>query len=188
MPKLRKRDVTYRDQLTDTVPAPTAYSSTSVHPIDPADEFAERRVGIGIGAAGDGDHARKFGVAHTREGAAQSGNHKADDNSGTGVVGRGNPCQGKQARADDSADAEPDEAPGDRACVSARVCRLLSKAPRSPSGRTWSPPRSLPALLSRLATRASPLRAIHLVASFNKFRPPKAGHSLRLKSKRVQCC
>ena len=34
-----------------------------------ANELAEGRVGVGVGAAGDRDHGRELGVAEAREGA-----------------------------------------------------------------------------------------------------------------------
>ena len=37
-----------------------------------ATELAERGVGVGVGAAGDGDHGGELGVAECGEGAAEA--------------------------------------------------------------------------------------------------------------------
>ena len=43
---------------------------------DPGDQLAERRVGVGVGRPGDGDHAGELGVAEAGEGADDSHQHQ----------------------------------------------------------------------------------------------------------------
>jgi hypothetical protein len=50
---------------------------------DPGDEFAERGVGVGVGRAGDGDHAREFGVAEAGEAADDGDQDKRERKCGT---------------------------------------------------------------------------------------------------------
>ncbi len=71
-----------------------------------ATHFAERRVGIGVGAAGDRDHRGELGVAEARERAAEAGDQERDDQRRAGVVGGGRAGQHEDAGADDGADAE----------------------------------------------------------------------------------
>ncbi len=94
---------------------------------DPADEFAERGVGVGVGAARDGDHARQLGVAHARKSAAERGDHEADHHSRTGVVGGGDARQREKAGPDDGADAERDQAQRAERPLQVNAVRLPSK-------------------------------------------------------------
>ena len=97
------------DQLTETVAPPTAYSSVSSQPMIQATEFAHGRVGVGVGAARDGNHGGELAVAHAREGATESGDHEGKDDGRSGVVVGGDGGDGEQARADDGADAQSDQ-------------------------------------------------------------------------------
>ena len=76
---------------------------------DPREQLAHRGVGVGVRAAGDGDHGGEFAVAHAREGAADGGDDEGEDHGGPGVFRRGDAGQREQARADDGADAERDQ-------------------------------------------------------------------------------
>src|SRR6202011_208745 len=53
---------------------------------DPGEKFAERGVGVGIGAAGKRNHGRELGIAKAREGASKAGKHEGEHERGTGVV------------------------------------------------------------------------------------------------------
>ena len=77
---------------------------------DPAHKLAQRGIGVGVGAAGHRDHARQLGIAHAGEGAADGGDHEAEDDRRTRIFARGKAGQREQARADDRADAEADQA------------------------------------------------------------------------------
>ena len=76
---------------------------------DPGDPFAQRGVGVGVGAAGHRDHAREFAVAQAGERAADRGDHHGDGHRGSGILRRRHAGQGKQARADNRADAQGDQ-------------------------------------------------------------------------------
>ena len=75
---------------------------------DPRENFAERRVRIGIGAACEGNHRGKLRVAERGKCAAQARKHEGEHQSGAGVV-----CaqsgKNEDAGADDGAHAECSE-------------------------------------------------------------------------------
>ena len=75
----------------------------------PRDDLAERRVGVGVGAAGDRDHRRELGVAESREGAGEPGRHVGDRDRGPRLVRGGGAGEHEDAGADDRADAEEGE-------------------------------------------------------------------------------
>ena len=77
----------YFDHAEATVAQPIAYSENQIPADDPGENFAERGVGVGVGAAGDGRHRREFGVAQGGERAAQAGDGEGDDHGGSGIVG-----------------------------------------------------------------------------------------------------
>ena len=79
---------------------------------DPREQFAHGGVGVGVGAARDGDHGGEFAVAHAGEGAAERGDDEREDHRGSGVIVRGLRREREQARADDGADAERDQIHG----------------------------------------------------------------------------
>ena len=106
---------------------------------DPGDEFAHGRVGIGVGAAGDGDHRRQLGIAERGEaaddgdqderqrerragaGPAERGGvmndvveqRRVEDGRGIELLpGNGGADDGEDAGADDRADAQRGERPG----------------------------------------------------------------------------
>src|SRR5207244_3384377 len=54
---------------------------------DPGEEFAERGVSVGIGAAGDWRHGGKFGIAQGGQGTAKPGNSKGDHHGRSAPVG-----------------------------------------------------------------------------------------------------
>ncbi len=73
---------------------------------DPGDELAERRVAVGVRAAGDRDHRRELGVAESGEQTAETGEDERVDDGRSGVLRRGGAGQDEDAGADDGADAE----------------------------------------------------------------------------------
>ncbi len=76
---------------------------------DPGNKFTERRIAVRIGAPGDRDHAREFGVAQAREKASESGYNEGEDDCRSGVR-RGRPSrQHENSGADDRADAQRGE-------------------------------------------------------------------------------
>ena len=62
---------------------------------DPGDELAHRRVGIGVGAAGDRHHRGHLGVAEAGEGAGEGAEHERQGDRRTGVRGGGMPVSTK---------------------------------------------------------------------------------------------
>src|SRR2546421_10053211 len=70
---------------------------------DPGDQLAEGGIGVGVGAAGHGDHRHHFGVAEAREGAADAGDNKGKDDRGPGVLGGGVAGEHEDAGAEDGA-------------------------------------------------------------------------------------
>ena len=73
---------------------------------DPGEQFAHGGVGVGVRAAGDGDHGGEFAVAHAGERAADGGDDEREDYRRSGVIGRGDSGEREQPGADDGADAE----------------------------------------------------------------------------------
>ena len=82
-----------------------------IPPDDPGDEFAEGGVGVGIGGPGERNHGGEFGVAETREGAAETGENKGQHERGTRRVST-QAREDEDAGADNGTDAECGE--GDR--------------------------------------------------------------------------
>ena len=76
---------------------------------EPAEKAAHGGVGIGVGAAGDRDHRGHFGVAQPREEAADPGDDERDDDGRAGMLGGRRAGDDEDARADDGADAQPDQ-------------------------------------------------------------------------------
>ena len=73
---------------------------------DPGEQLAHGGVGVGVRAAGDGDHGGELAVAHAGEGAADGRHHEGEHHRGSGIIGRGDAGEREQARADDRADAQ----------------------------------------------------------------------------------
>ena len=73
---------------------------------EPGEDFAQRRVGVGVGAAGHRGHGGELGVAQGGEGAAQPGDGVGDRHRGPGVEGRGPAGHHEDARPNDAADAQ----------------------------------------------------------------------------------
>ncbi len=76
---------------------------------DPGDELAERRVGIGVGRAGDRHARSELRVAERRQHARQPGQDHRQHDRRPGIRRRGLAGQHEDAGADDGADAEHDE-------------------------------------------------------------------------------
>ena len=89
-----------------------------------ATNFAERRVRVRVGAAGDRDHRGELGVAQAGEDAADAGDDERQDDRGAGVLGGGEAGEHEDAGADDAADADRGQRDRARAFGAARPCRL----------------------------------------------------------------
>ena len=72
----------------------------------PGEDLAERRVRVGIGAAGDRDHRRELRVAERGEAAGEAGDDVGEHDGRAGLVGGRSSGQDEDARPDDRADAE----------------------------------------------------------------------------------
>ena len=105
----------YSLQAIATVAAPTAYSRTRSQPMIQADQLAHRRVGIGVGAAGDRNHRRELGVAEPGERAADAGDEERERHRRARAIGDRRRGADEETGADDGADAQRDERPGDPA-------------------------------------------------------------------------
>ena len=75
----------------------------------PREDLAERRIRVGVGAAGDRDHRRELGVAQRRKRAGEAGGQVRQPDRGAGLVGCGGAGQHEDAGSDDRADAEQRE-------------------------------------------------------------------------------
>ena len=78
---------------------------------DPGEQLAHRRVGVGVGAAGDRNHRGELGVAQRREPAGQAGEQIRHHDRRPGLVGRGGAGEHEDAGADDRADAQQRQVP-----------------------------------------------------------------------------
>src|SRR5215469_5602412 len=76
---------------------------------NPSDQLAQSRVGIGVGAARNGDHRREFGIAETRESASDARHNEREDDGGAGKLRRGLPGDDEDPGADNRADTQGDQ-------------------------------------------------------------------------------
>ncbi len=103
-------------QQLDEVTAPTDGHRGAGHHVfqnqipadEPGDELAERRVAVGVGAAGDRHHGGEFRIAQPGEHAADTGNDEGKDDGGAGMFGCRESGEHEYPGADDAADAEGD--------------------------------------------------------------------------------
>ena len=79
---------------------------------DPGHQFAERGVGVGVGAAGDGHRGGHLGVAEAGEGAGDRADDEGKDDRRAGVRGGGVAGEDEDAGSDDAADADHHEVRG----------------------------------------------------------------------------
>ena len=115
----RQRDADARQQpLHVAAPAdgdghrPDGVFENQVPADHPGDQLAERRVGVGVGAAGDRNHRGELGVAEGRKCARQASREVRHRDRRPGLVrGRG-AGQHENAGADDGADPEQRQVPG----------------------------------------------------------------------------
>jgi len=77
---------------------------------DPGNQLAHGDVGIGVGAASDGNHRGEFRIAQAREGAADGGDHERQNYAGAGILRGGRGGASEESGADDGSDAQSDEA------------------------------------------------------------------------------
>ena len=78
---------------------------------DPREDLADRRVGVGVGAAGDRHHRGELGVAEAGERAAGRRQDHRQHERRSRVLRRRRPRQHEDARADDRPDAERGQVP-----------------------------------------------------------------------------
>ena len=78
---------------------------------DPGDELAHGRIGIGVGTAGNRDGRGHLRVAKTGKGAGYAAKHEGKCDCRTGIGGCSMAGEHEDARADDAADTERDQAP-----------------------------------------------------------------------------
>ena len=72
----------------------------------PGHHLTQRGVGVGVRAAGDGNHRGELRVAQRRKAARQAGQHVPHHDGGARLVGGGGAREDEDARADDRTDAE----------------------------------------------------------------------------------
>ena len=101
---------------------------------NPRHQFAHRQVRIGVGAARDGNHRGKLGVAEAREGAGDGREHKTQRDGRSGMGARHDARHAEQARADDDADAQCDEAPWAQHAAQALAVLVLRLAKQGLDG------------------------------------------------------
>ena len=121
----------YPDQPTLTVAAPSAYSKHQAPADDPGEKFAERRIGVGIGAARDRNLARDLGVAERGERADDAGDDERDRQRRAGARRRSDAGQHEDPGADDGADAHRRERPrSERTLEPVRLVAAFGQNPR----------------------------------------------------------
>ena len=93
---------------------------------DPGDEFAHRRVGIGVGAAGDGHGRSHLGIAQAGKRAGDAADDEREHDGRAGIASGGLTGQHKDAGADDCADAEGHQVQGAQGALQPMlvVCRF----------------------------------------------------------------
>jgi len=79
---------------------------------NPSEEFAEASIGVGIGAAGGGNHSGVFGVTEAGKETADARDGEGENEGGSGVVCSGGAGEHEDSGPDDGADAEEGELPG----------------------------------------------------------------------------
>ena len=84
---------------------------------DPGDDLSHRRIGVGVGTAGDRNGRGHFRITQTREGAGGRAEDEGHRDGRPGVGRGGVPGQHKNARPDDGADAQGDEIGGREAAL-----------------------------------------------------------------------
>ena len=72
---------------------------------DPGQEFTETSIGIGIGAAGGGNHGGVFGVTEAGKETANARDSEGENEGGSSVVCGGGASEHKDSSADDGANA-----------------------------------------------------------------------------------
>jgi len=78
---------------------------------DPGGEFADRRVAVGVGRAGDRQGRGKLRIAESRKRADHARHQEGQQHRGTGVQRGGVAGAHEDARADDATDAQEHEVP-----------------------------------------------------------------------------
>ena len=92
---------------------------------DPRDQFAHRRVRVGVRAPRDRHDAGHFGIAQTSEGARKADEHHRDRHRGSRVNGGDLTGDDEDAGADDAADADGGEVDGTQRAAQGMRRRLL---------------------------------------------------------------
>src|SRR5215470_8047793 len=86
---------------------------------DPSDDFAKRRVTVGIRRSGDRDHGGEFRVAQASKYAAKASQNVRQHDGWARIEGGSRSGQHKDASADDSADAESHQVDGAQGALEA---------------------------------------------------------------------
>ena len=73
---------------------------------DPGEELAQRGIGVGVGAAGGGNHGGIFGITEAGKETADAGDGEGEDESRAGMLGGGGAGQNKDPSSNDGSDAE----------------------------------------------------------------------------------
>ena len=94
---------------------------------DPGEDFAQRRVGIGVGAAGHGGHGSELGIAQGGQGTAHASDRIGQDDARPGIQGCRPPGDHEDARADDAAHPQRRQRPGAQHAMQAVLAGRLGQ-------------------------------------------------------------
>lgn len=97
---------------------------------EPADDFPEGHISVGVGGAGAGDHAGELRLGQGRGRGCQPGDQEGDQDGGPdagfGAAAVGHQaCQGEDADADDAADTDCGQLPASEGLVQSAVLVLF---------------------------------------------------------------
>ena len=104
---------------------------------DPGEDFAERGVGVGVGAARQRNHGGEFRIAQRRQRRNPSPERTKESIERRAGVMRAEARQHENARADDRADAQRGELKRARACASGCARLFLSPPRAARSSASW---------------------------------------------------
>ena len=73
---------------------------------DPGEKLSQGRVGVGVGASGDGDHGSEFCVAESGEGTGQTGEDQGENDGRPRILGGGVTGENEDSGSDDPSDSD----------------------------------------------------------------------------------